>query len=245
MDDTQRPPPATVPDDEDPLVAGLIHEMRHPLLGIKAGLQLLALQAGSAITSREEWQMVSSQVSRMEELFRTYQHLFRRDRTVEDFEVEGVVRRAVDLLRYRLGQLGTRFKYHPGPAGMVARGAPQAVFHAVTNLVVNAVDAVEEAGGARRIEVRVISPLPGARFVEVRVSDEGAGISPENRERIFVQRFTTKLPGKGTGLGLHLARSALAASGGELGLVAEDDPARASWARTEFVVRVATPEGAP
>lgn len=239
------PKGAPLPDEDDPLVAGLIHEMRHPLLGIKAGLQLLALEAGSALTSREEWQMVSAQLQRMEELFRTYRDLFRPDGAAGGFEVEGVVRRAVDLLRYRLGQLGTRFKYHPGPAGVAAHGTPQAVFHAVTNLILNAVDAVEEAGGTRRVEVRILAPAPGSRFVEVRVSDEGVGISPENRGRIFERRFTTKPPGKGTGLGLHLARVALAASGGELELVADDDAARAPWASTEFVVRVASTGGSP
>jgi C4-dicarboxylate-specific signal transduction histidine kinase len=190
--------------------------------------------------------MVAAQVNRMEELLRTYAGLFRRDGMASaSFDVEPVARRAVEILRYRVGQLGTRFSYLPGPAGAIGHGAPQAVFHAVTNLIVNALDAVEAAGEPRRIEVRVVPPRPGSRFVEVRVSDEGIGIAPEHRERIFAPRFTTKPPGKGTGLGLHLSRTALAACGGELRLVPEDDAGRAPWARTEFAVQVAAAERAP
>jgi signal transduction histidine kinase len=231
--------------DADALVSGLIHELRHPLLGIKAGLQLLALQAGVAITARDEWQMIAAQLARMEELCRTYQDLFRPDRAATVFEPERVVRRSVDLLRHRLGRLGARFKYEPGPPGVFAQGAPQAVFHAVTNLVLNAVDAVEEAGGQKRVEVRFLPLASEARFVEVRVSDEGTGIPAEIRERIFLPRFTTKPEGKGTGFGLHVARTALTASGGELVLVPDDDPARAPWARTEFAVRVPAQKEAP
>ena len=62
--------------ESEATLAGLIHEMRHPLLGIKAGLELLALRVGAAATGTEEWRMVTAQTARLEELFRTYQGLF-------------------------------------------------------------------------------------------------------------------------------------------------------------------------
>ena len=47
---------------------GLIHEMRHPLMGIKAGLQLIGRQLGEATTNQPEWTIVLSQLARLEEL---------------------------------------------------------------------------------------------------------------------------------------------------------------------------------
>ncbi|HZA50284.1 MAG TPA: sensor histidine kinase, partial [Myxococcaceae bacterium] len=44
---------------------GLIHEMRHPLMGIKAGLQLISRQLGEAVTQQEEWQLVAGQLARL------------------------------------------------------------------------------------------------------------------------------------------------------------------------------------
>ena len=239
-----RDPKAPPDDDADILVSGLIHEMRHPLLGIKAGLQMLAMQSGAALTSREEWQMITAQIARAEELFRTYEDLFGRQRgSGETFELGEVVRRAVELLRYRLSASNARFSFEPGVARVAARGAPQAVLHAVTNLIANALDAVERAGDGLRIEVRVLEERAGSPFVEVRVSDEGVGVKPEDQQRIFAPRFTTK--SAGMGLGLHLARKALGSCGGEVALVGNHDAGRAPWARTEFAVRVPAAGVAP
>jgi signal transduction histidine kinase len=80
--------------------------------------------------------------------------------------------------------------------------------NAILNLAVNARDAMPE-GGALTIAVdniqagdREIDDLPAGDYVRVSVADTGAGISPENLERVFEPFFTTKPVGKGTGLGL-------------------------------------------
>jgi signal transduction histidine kinase len=212
------------------LAPGLIHEMRHPLLGIKAGLQLLAQELGEAVTKHEDWQMVSAQVARLEELFRTYQELFAPQWRDSLFEVGPVVQRAIDLLAWRLRRLGPRFGWQKGTSPKGA-GSPQAVLHATTNLLMNALDAVEEAGGKGRVEVRLLqSPA------EIRISDEGSGVSTDVAGRIFEPRFTTKPIGKGTGLGLHIARQAMQRSGGDVRLVEASDPRRLPWARTEFSI---------
>jgi signal transduction histidine kinase len=156
------------------------------------------------------------------------------------FVVDEVVERAVYLLSFRLRQLGRRFAWKGGAKKQSAWGAPNAVLHAITNLLLNAVDAAEEAGDAARVQLRVLQAGLG---VEVRVSDEGSGIAPEARARIFEPRFTTKPPGKGTGLGLHIARAMMRSHGGSVRLVEESDPQRLPWARTEFTVEIPAKPG--
>ena len=68
-------------------------------------------------------------------------------------------------------------------------------------------------------------------------------MKPEDQQRIFAPRFTTK--SAGMGLGLHLARKALGSCGGEVALVGNHDAGRAPWARTEFAVRVPAAGVAP
>jgi signal transduction histidine kinase len=84
---------------------------------------------------------------------------------------------------------------------------------ALVNLCVNAMDAMAEtASGDRRLEVRT---RPRAdQMIEIRVSDRGPGISPEQLPRLFDSFFTTKP--SGTGLGLSITRSIVEAHGGTL-----------------------------
>jgi signal transduction histidine kinase len=218
------------------LAPGLIHELRHPLVGIKGGLELVARRLGTALSGVEEWDLVLKQVRRVEELLHSYEGLLSPGRcAVAPFAVDEVVERAVELLAFRLRRLGRRFAWSALPARQLAWGAPNAVLHAVTNLLVNAVDAAEEAGGAARVELRV---LPASERVEVRVSDEGGGIRADVRARLFQPRFTTKSAGKGTGLGLHIARAMMRNHGGTVRLVEDKDPSRLPWARTEFAVEI-------
>jgi signal transduction histidine kinase len=229
-------------EEAEPLAPGLIHEMRHPLMGILAGLELLARRI-PAVAGVQEWHMLQEQAGRMEELLRTYQDLFAGGAVERaPFAVDETVRRAVSLLSPRIRKLGPRFSLESAPGPVVAVGTPPLLVHAVTNLLVNALDSVEERGGPGRIQIRV---LPDRQRVQIRVSDEGVGIAEEIRPLIFRPRFTTKPPSKGTGLGLHLTRAAMERAGGEVHLVDADDPRRASWARTEFALSLPVAAGAP
>ncbi len=237
-------PPALELLDAELLAPGLLHELRQPLMGADAAATLLERVAGAELGRHDEWRLLRRQLARLAEVVNGYEALLRaEDGDPAPFAVGPVVGRAVDLLAHRVRPLGRRFAFSAGEGPLEGFGAPGALVHAATNLLSNALDAVEAVHGAARIEVRVL-PAPGGG-VEVRVSDEGVGIPPELRGRIFEPRFTTKAPGKGTGLGLHIARSLIGRFGGEVFLVDERDPARLSWAVTELCIAVpAAPEGA-
>lgn len=81
------------------------------------------------------------------------------------------------------------------------------------NLIKNALLALPPTGGAIWVSTRRI----GAE-VEVVVADNGVGIAPENLERVFDPFFTTREPGRGTGLGLALCRKIVEEHGGKLSL---------------------------
>jgi len=126
--------------------------------------------------------------------------------------------------------LGERFTYDRRVEAM-GYGIAQALFHATSNVVVNALDEAERTGG--KVLVRV---LDCEREVEVRVSDDGSGIDEAHCELVFEPRFTTK--DCGSGLGLYIAQSLMHRCGGQIRLVGEGDPFRAAWARTEFAISV-------
>lgn len=222
--------------------AGLVHELRQPLTGLGAGLRLAARELGASLTELDAWKLASTQLARLEETLETYDRLMTpRGMEASPFVVEVAVRRAVADLAHRLDPVRDRFALVVDPGVPRGHGAPLALQHAVTNLLSNALDALHDAGDTGRIEVRV-SCAPGSR-PQVRVADEGAGIAPEQRQRLFTPRFTTKT--RGSGLGLALSRRMLRACGGELRLAPGDDPARPPWASTVFVIDVAAGPDAP
>ena len=217
------------------LTAGLIHEIRHPLMGIKLGLQLIQRAVGDEVSRQAEWPMVLSQVARLEELLKSYQHFLSPGHAGEGvFELGPVMQQAIDLCMIRLKKLGSRFTYVPPPSGVYAHGTPDALTHALTNVLFNALDAVNEKGDTGRIHVSAHPSANDDGRIEVRVADEGGGIAPKIVDRIFEPRFTTKPRDKGSGLGLSIARRMMEAAGGEVTLVERGDAFRQSWAATEF-----------
>lgn len=81
-----------------------------------------------------------------------------------------------------------------------------------TNLIDNAIDAMDGRG---TLTIRAVAE-PGGAGVRVSVCDTGSGISPEVRKRLFEPFYTTKEPGRGTGLGLHISHNAVARHGGRI-----------------------------
>ncbi len=225
--------------DAELLAPALLHELKQPLMGADAAATLLERAAGVELAAHPEWAMLRQQLGRLVEVLTGYDDLFRAgDAEPVAFAAGPVVTRAVELLAHRTLPLGARFAFVREPGPLDAFGAPGALVHATTNLIANALDAVEAVPGGR-VEVRVLR-APGAG-VEVRVSDEGTGIPPQHRARIFDARFSTKPPGRGAGLGLHLSRRLMTRFGGALALVAPGDPRRLPWAVTELCISVPPP----
>jgi signal transduction histidine kinase len=83
-----------------------------------------------------------------------------------------------------------------------------------SNLVRNALHAVDSAG-RRAGEIRVRTSVSGDR-IEVRVTDNGTGISAKHLPHIFEPTFTTKSVEEGTGLGLSISRRLVRAFGGDI-----------------------------
>jgi signal transduction histidine kinase len=92
---------------------------------------------------------------------------------------------------------------------------PSQIHQILMNLCTNAYHAMEENGGVLTIELRLAQCLPsglvdqaretGGRFIELIISDTGAGIPGDIIDLIFDPFFTTKAKGKGTGMGLSIA----------------------------------------
>lgn len=105
---------------------------------------------------------------------------------------------------------------------------PTQLSQVLLNLILNAVQAMDDVAGDRRLVIRTAATEDG--LVEAYVRDTGRGIAPENRGRLFDQFFTTKPDGMG--LGLPIARSIAEGHGGRLELLYSGSEG------SEFVLRL-------
>jgi two-component system, NtrC family, nitrogen regulation sensor histidine kinase NtrY len=104
------------------------------------------------------------------------------------------------------GPLGCSIELSLDPMPLMAD--PELLHRALSNLVLNAIDAMPDGG------VLTLSAYPKGENVELRVSDTGEGLTPEECERLFTPYYTTKQ--HGTGLGLAIVQAVVADHAGTI-----------------------------
>jgi two-component system, NtrC family, sensor kinase len=112
------------------------------------------------------------------------------------------------------------------------------------NLIINAADAVRDAGkerGTLRVRAEIVRDAERQQL-HLHCEDDGVGIAPQNLERVFEKGFSTKSPETNHGIGLHWCANAIGALGGRI-WAASDGPGHG--ASMHFVVPLATRETAP
>jgi signal transduction histidine kinase len=111
------------------------------------------------------------------------------------------------------------------------------------NLIINAADAVRDAGkqrGVLRFSAEIVREA-GGQQLHLQCIDDGVGIPADNLERVFEKGFSTKSPETNHGIGLHWCANAIGALGGRI-WAASDGPGRGT--ALHFVVPLATRETA-
>ena len=102
-------------------------------------------------------------------------------------------------------------------------GSPTQIHQVLMNLCTNAAHAMGKNGGILEVSLNdttiyrmTMSELKPGEYIEIKVSDTGMGISPENIHTIFDPYFTTKAVGEGTGLGLAVVHGIVKKYGGKI-----------------------------
>jgi len=191
------------------LAGGVAHEIRNPLAGIGGALTVLAREIPADDDTQEVMFEIQKQIARMERLVQDL-HAYARPRTLNPAwtDVHAIVKQAIAAIAQRQTgpeiELVTEFDPKVPEIYVDARDLE----HALENLVLNAYQAIPEAG---TIEVRT-EYTDGKVVISIR--DDGVGMDDETRDRIFEPFFTTKA--RGTGLGLSLVRRAVENYDGEI-----------------------------
>ncbi len=205
------------------MAANLAHELKQPLavIALAADNALEALADGE--TGIADATIRLHRISHHAERARTVATQMRAFAKQESVSLEAcglnaVINSALALMEPRLAGAGVRLEKSvpPGP-GPVVLGQPVLLEQVLINLLENALDAMAEVDGERRLSINV-GQAREEGCIALRVTDTGGGIPDGIMGRLFTPFFTTKPEGKGTGLGLPLSRTTMRRCGGDVRL---------------------------
>jgi len=196
------------------LAGGIAHDFNNILMVIQGFALILLDEDGDTAARRTATQHIVEASERAAALTRQLLAFGRRHvMQAEDVDVNELVASLAKMVRRVLGEdIDLQLQLSPRPAWVHAdRGLLDQV---LMNLVLNARDAMP-SGGLLRVETAV--RLSGStEQVVVRVIDTGTGIDGASLPKIFDPFYTTKEPGKGSGLGLATAFGIVAQHGGRI-----------------------------
>jgi len=205
------------------LVAGIAHEINNPVNAIVNTVGPLeeavgeidrpdAAARGEAAKDVREMLKVVQRGAQRTKAIVTALHNYSRtdDESVVDFDIDRSIDDSLELLRHLLKQNVTVVKRYGDPGRV--RGHAGQINQVFMNLLTNAAQALT----GREAATIAIETRGDAAGVEVKISDNGPGISPDVLPRIWDPFFTTKDVGEGTGLGLSIVHELVERHGGEI-----------------------------
>ena len=208
------------------LSAGIAHEIRNPLAGIKTSAQVLEESFSPGDFRSQLVSRIVKEIDRSNELLKKFFNFAKPSKPKQEFQnIEMIIDGVYLLLASRLRKKNILFKTD------FAESIPQVyidssqIEQVILNVFLNAVEAITSGGEihvkisiAKNTKLKEDSALSDA--VCIGVSDNGIGIPDEKLEKIFNPFFTTK--SDGVGLGLSISSRLLEENGGKIELESEE-----------------------
>lgn len=205
------------------MAAGLVHEIKNPLAGIKGAMQFFQEEADITDEDRAILSQAIDEVQRVEALMKNLLNFAKPPKPqLLPVNINDVLEAAVNAaIPYSAAApdspKAVRFEKHFAPLLPLTLADPMEMQQVFLNLLMNAVQAMPSGG-----TVTATTCLTAAGDeIHVEIADTGKGIPDEMRGRIFQPFFTTK--SKGTGLGLAISKQFIEMHGGTIS--AEKNPA--------------------
>lgn len=191
------------------MAAGVAHEILNPLGAISGAVQILSQQEGNS-GRLEIYGDILAQIDRVSATLRQMLDMARPSPSGWiACSLNAILERTLHFLRFDPRSARVAIDLHLDPTLPLTLAMEDSLSQVFLNLAINALDAMEfnPSTSPRRLTVSS-THLGDRRDPRLRITfrDSGPGIPPAVAERIFESYFTTKDPGKGTGLGLAVSR---------------------------------------
>ena len=208
---------------KDEFVSVASHELRTPMTAIKSYLWMALAGKGGELTEKQNYYLTRAynSVDRLIKLVNDMLNVARIESgriniEMKEININQVVQEVIDEVLPRAQELGLTFvvEYSDSFPKVLADG--DKIKEVIFNLVGNSLKFTPQGGKI------TISFAQRDKMVEVKVSDTGSGIDPENLPKLFQKfgilpgSYTTNQSSFGTGLGLYISKSIVELHGGEI-----------------------------
>lgn len=207
------------------LAGGIAHDFNNILSSVIGFTELAMDDFGTDSTLRDYLHEVYSAGKRARELVKQILAFARQsDEEIKPVQVGTIVK---EVLKFIRSSIPTNIEIRQNiDSHSLIMGNPTQVHQIMMNLCTNAAFAMEGEGGildVRLNDIEIVekdsgkkSGLKPGHYIEIILSDTGTGIAPEHLGSIFEPYFTTKEPGKGTGMGLAMVHGIVEGYGGKI-----------------------------
>jgi two-component system cell cycle sensor histidine kinase/response regulator CckA len=195
------------------LAGGIAHDFNNILTGILGHTELAAEEAPHGSVLHAHLEMIGDAARRAADRVRQLMaYAGKGQMTIRPLDLNAVVRDAADLAAVSVPKR-CELRFEPGPGLPPVEADEAQVRQVVTNLIINAGEAVADRPGLIRVRTEAVYlPQPGeassgsktelspGRYAAIRVSDTGCGMTEDVKARVFEPFFSTKFAGRGLGL---------------------------------------------
>lgn len=203
------------------LAAGVVHELNNPLTSISVYSEYLLKQA-------EELDEKPSDTLKLRRIHDSANRILRFSRELLAYarpsseepaplSAATVIRRSLEFCDHLITQCGVHVTVRTPDDLPPMSGVASQLQQVLVNLVTNACHAMPEGAG----RLRISAALTPNDELELRIADNGSGISPDHLSRVFEPFFSTKGEGHGTGLGLPIVRNIVERHSGTIDIESE------------------------
>lgn len=198
------------------LTAGIAHELRNPLAGIKINTQVLARKKDLSETERRILESTQEGIEKIQKIVEDMLHFARpKAAHFKEEDINGVIEKSLSILQTTLKKGNITQIFERQEKLPRVRIDVHQIQQVLINLMLNAIQAMEKGG------TLTLRPFPeGREGVGVEVKDTGVGIPKGQLKKIFDPFFTTK--SEGTGLGLSISLKILNNHGATLDVISEE-----------------------
>ncbi|SHJ20318.1 HAMP domain-containing protein [Dethiosulfatibacter aminovorans DSM 17477] len=215
------------------VAASLAHEIRNPLSGIRAGIQVLGKRYGEDDSSREIYEMLIGEVDRLNYLINDILNYSKPGRAMKvKCDYMEVLESSFDLYRDSMATIGVKLELENNAENTTGYCDPNQMKQIYINIITNALNAMDKREKKLKVSVANSRDADGNEYINITFKDNGKGIKKEDMEKIFDPFYTSYE--KGVGLGLSVVKNLVNENGGRIKM--ESVPGQGTDVKLKFEV---------
>jgi len=218
------------------VAAEIAHEVNNPASIILTRAEIVREELQDKPVERlvlDDIDMIINQTSKIAEITKSILYYARKlPQKFSQADLNLIIQQSLKILEPRINKKNANIEYIPLNHPAIIHANSIQLEQVFCNLINNSLDVIEPNHGIIKIEIQQVngsSKLTGFRII---FQDNGPGIQKEIREKIFNPFFTTKIDGKGTGLGLFIVKNIITYHHGSI-YVSDENKSGA-----EFVIEI-------